>query len=161
MASNTNIQVANLDFAEIKQNFITYLQSQDTFKDYNFTGSALSTLLDVLSYNTQYNAFYLNMVANEMFLDSALQRSSVVSHAKLMNYVPKSAIGPVAAIDMTFNGVTTTTFTVPKYTNFLSEPINNTNYNYVTTTDTTVGVVGNVATFTNLQLKRKQITTVI
>ena len=157
MASNTNIQVANLDFSEIKQNFITYLQSQDTFKDYNFTGSSLSTLLDVLAYNTQYNAFYLNMVANEMFLDSALQRSSVVSHAKLMNYVPKSAIGPIAGIDMTFNGVTTTTFTVPKYTNFLSEPINNTNYNYVATTDTTVGVVSNVATFTNLQLKQGRV----
>jgi len=141
MASNTNIQVANLDFAEIKQNFITYLQSQNTFKDYNFTGSSLSTLLDVLAYNTQYNAFYLNMVANEMFLDSALQRSSVVSHAKLMNYVPKSAIGPIAAIDMTFNGVTTTTFTVPKYTNFISEPVNSINYNYVSTTDTTVNVV--------------------
>jgi len=157
MASNTNIQVANLDFSEIKQNFITYLQSQDTFKDYNFTGSSLSTLLDVLAYNTQYNAFYLNMVANEMFLDSALQRSSVVSHAKLMNYVPKSAIGPVAAIDMAFNGVTTTTFTVPKYTNFLSEPVNNTNYNFVSTTDTTVPVVANIATFTNLQLKQGRV----
>jgi len=67
MASNTNIQIANLDFADIKQNFITYLKSQDTFKDYNFTGSALSTLMDVLAYNTQYNAFYLNMVAMKCF----------------------------------------------------------------------------------------------
>ena len=54
MASNTNIQVASLDFSGIKQNFINYLKGQDTFKDYNFSGSALSTLLDVLSYNTQY-----------------------------------------------------------------------------------------------------------
>jgi hypothetical protein len=154
MASNTNIQVANLDFADIKQNFINYLQSQEAFKDYNFTGSSLSVLLDVLAYNTQYNAFYLNMVANEMFLDSALQRSSVVSHAKLMNYVPKSAIAPIAEIDMSFNGVTTTTFTIPKYTNFLSEPINNANYNYVTTTDTTVNVIGNVASFSNIELKQ-------
>jgi hypothetical protein len=97
------------------------------------------------------------MVANEMFLDSALQRSSVVSHAKLMNYVPKSAIGPIAAIDMTFNGVTTTTFTVPKYTNFISEPVNSINYNYVSTTDTTVNVVANVATFTDLQLKQGRV----
>jgi hypothetical protein len=154
MASNTNIQVANLDFADIKQNFINYLQSQEAFKDYNFTGSSLSVLLDVLAYNTQYNAFYLNMVANEMFLDSALQRSSVVSHAKLMNYVPKSAIAPIAKIDMSFNGVTTTTFTIPKYTNFLSEPINNANYNYVTITDTTVNVIGNVASFSNIELKQ-------
>jgi hypothetical protein len=154
MASNTNIQVANLDFSEIKRNFITYLQSQDTFKDYNFTGSALSTLLDVLAYNTQYNAFYLNMVANEMFLDSALQRSSVVSHAKLMNYVPRSAIGPIAEINLVFSGVTTTNFSIPKYTNFISEPIDGTNYNYVTTTATTVGVVNNFAKFPSVELKQ-------
>ena len=67
-AANSNIQLAGLDFNTIKSNFITYLQSQDTFKDYNFEGSGLSVLLDVMSYNTQYNAFYLNMVANEMFL---------------------------------------------------------------------------------------------
>ena len=157
MASNTNIQVANLDFADIKQNFINYLRSQEAFKDYNFTGSSLSVLLDVLAYNTQYNAFYLNMVANEMFLDSALQRSSVVSHAKLMNYVPKSAIAPLAEIDVVFNNVATTTFTVPKYTNFISEPIDKTNYNYVTITDTTVNVVGGVASFTNLELKQGRV----
>ena len=154
MASNTNIQVANLDFSDIKKNFIAYLQSQDTFKDYNFTGSALSTLLDVLAYNTQYNAFYLNMVANEMFLDSALQRSSVVSHAKLLNYVPRSAIGPIAEINLVFSGVTTTNFTIPKYTNFISEPIDGTNYNYVTTTATTVGVVNNFAKFPSVELKQ-------
>ena len=154
MASNTNIQVTNLDFSSIKQNFINYLQSQDTFKDYNFSGSALSNLLDVLAYNTQYNAFYLNMVANEMFLDSALQRSSVISHAKLMNYVPQSAVGAVSEINLTFYGVTTTNFTIPKYTNFLSEAVNNINYNYVTPTSTTVPVVNNVATFTGIQLKQ-------
>lgn len=154
MASNTNIQVTNLDFGEIKQNFTNYLQSQDTFKDYNFSGSALSTLLDVLAYNTQYNAFYLNMVANEMFLDSALQRSSVVSHAKLMNYVPKSSIGAVAQINVEFNNVTTSLFTIPKYTNFLSEAINGVNYNYVTTTDYTTGVSGNKATFNLVELKQ-------
>jgi hypothetical protein len=157
MASNTNIQIANLDFADIKQNFINYLQSQDTFKDYNFTGSALSTLMDVLAYNTQYNAFYLNMVANEMFLDSALQRSSVVSHAKLMNYVPRSAIGPIAEINVVFSGITTTNFTIPKYTNFLSEPMDGVNYNYVTTSETTVGVIGTVAKFPLIELKQGSI----
>ena len=154
MASNTNIQVANLDFSDIKKNFTTYLQSQDTFKDYNFSGSALSTLLDVLAYNTQYNAYYLNMVANEMFLDSALQRSSVVSHAKLMNYVPKSSVGAVAEINVTFNGVTTTTFSIPKYTNFMSESVNGVNFNYVTTDYSTVGVVNNTATFTGVNIKQ-------
>jgi len=154
MASNTNIQVASLDFSGIKQNFINYLQTQDTFKDYNFSGSALSTLLDVLAYNTQYNAFYLNMVANEMFLDSALQRSSVVSHAKLLNYVPHSAVGPVALINLRFTGVTTSSFTVPKYTNFLSEAIDNVNYNYVTLYDTTVPVTSNTAILNVVEIKQ-------
>jgi hypothetical protein len=154
MASNTNIQVASLDFGSIKQNFITYLQSQDTFKDYNFTGSGLSTLLDVLAYNTQYNAFYLNMVANEMFLDSSLQRSSVISHAKMLNYVPMSAMAPTASINLTFNGVSTSTFTLPQYTNFMSEPVNGVNYVYVTTDTTTVGVVANTATLTGVQIKQ-------
>ena len=154
MASNTNIQVSNLDFAEIKQNFINYLQSQDTFKDYNFQGSSLSVLLDVLAYNTQYNSYYLNMVANEMFLDSALQRSSVVSHAKLMNYVPQSAIGPIAKINVAFSGVTTATFTIPQYTNFISEAINGVNYNFVTTNSTTVSVANNQAIFTGVEIKQ-------
>ena len=154
MASNTNIQVASLDFSGIKQNFINYLQTQDTFKDYNFSGSALSTLLDVLAYNTQYNAFYLNMVANEMFLDSALQRSSVVSHAKMLNYVPRSAVGPVAIINLRFTGVTTSTYTLPQYTNFRSEAINSVNYNYVTLNETTVPVTANVATFTGIEIKQ-------
>jgi len=157
--SNTNIQVANLDFGDIKKNFITYLQSQDTFKDYNFSGSAMSTLLDVLAYNTQYNAYYLNMVANEMFLDSALQRSSVVSHAKLMNYVPKSPIGAVAQINVAFNGVTTSTFSIPKYTNFMSESVNGVNYNYVTTDYSTVSVANNMASFTSVELKQGTVET--
>jgi len=154
MASNTNIQVASLDFSNIKQNFINYLQSQDTFKDYNFTGSALSTLLDVLAYNTQYNAFYLNMVANEMFLDSALQRSSVISHAKLMNYVPKSSIGAVALINVAFTGVSSATFSIPQYTNFMSEAINGVNYNYITTNQVSTGVINGNASFTSVELKQ-------
>jgi hypothetical protein len=84
MAGNkSNIQITDLDFNTIKTNLKKFLQSQNTLQDYNYEGSALSTLLDILSYNTQYNAYYLNMVANEMFLDTALQRNSVVSQAKL------------------------------------------------------------------------------
>jgi len=92
-----------------------------------------------------------------MFLDSALQRSSVVSHAKLMNYVPRSAIGPIAEINVIFSGVTTTNFTIPKYTNFLSEPMDGVNYNYVTTSETTVGVIGTVAKFPLIELKQGSI----
>ena len=153
-SSNTNIQVADLDFNSIKSNFITYLQSQDQFKDYNFQGSSLSVLLDLLAYNTQYNAFYLNMVANEMFLDSALQRSSVVSQAKLLDYTPKSAIAPTAYINFIANGVTNPSFTLPQYTNFSSEAVNGVNYNFITTDSTTVNVTGGVATFDNIKLKQ-------
>jgi len=154
MASNTNINITELDFTNIKSNFINYLQKQDTFKDYNFAGSAMSTLLDVLAYNTQYNAYYLNMVANEMFLDSAIQRSSVVSHAKLLNYVPQSAIAPQAEINITFHGITATSFTLPKFTNFMSLPVNGVNYNFVTTTSNTQPVVSNTATFNNVIIKQ-------
>ena len=156
MASNTNIQITELDFSNIKNSFIEYLQGQNTFKDYNFQGSALSTLLDVLAYNTQYNAYYLNMVANEMFLDSALQRSSVVSHAKLLNYTPKSAIAPAAIINFTANGVPQNgAFTLPRFTNFLSEAIDGVNYNFVTVTDTTVNNDNdNTVTLINVELKQ-------
>jgi len=153
-SSNTNIKVTELDFSSIKSNFITYLQSQDTFKDYNFDGSSLSVLLDVLAYNTQYNAYYLNMVANEMFLDSALQRSSVVSQAKVLDYTPKSAIAPTSYIKLVISGATTTTFTLPKFTSFQSGAINGVNYNFVTTDSTTVPVVSGVATFDNVELKQ-------
>jgi hypothetical protein len=152
-SSNTNIKITELDFNNIKSNFITYLQSQNTFKDYNFQGSAMSVLLDVLAYNTQYNAFYLNMVSNEMFLDSASQRSSVVSQAKLLDYTPYSSVAPTAYIKFVANGVTQASYTLPKFTNFMSEPINGTNYNFVTTDSTTVNVISNTATFNNVQLK--------
>ena len=151
--ANTNVQIAELDFAAIKNNFINYLKGQSTFKDYNFSGSALSTLLDVLAYNTQYNAYYLNMVGNEMFLDTALLRDSVVSHAKLLNYTPRSNISPSAIINVTVYGITTSSLTLPQYTNFMSGAINGVNYNFVTPQTTTVNTQNGVAYFTNIELK--------
>ena len=126
--ANSQIQVTDLDFNTIKNNLKTYLQSQSVIKDYNYEGSAISTLLDILAYNTQYNAYYLNMVANEMFLDSALLRSSVVSHAKTLNYVPKSAVAPTAIINLTINQVTDGSLTLPKFTTFMSSAIDGVNY---------------------------------
>lgn len=152
--ANSNIQITDLDFNNIKTNLRTFLQSQDTLKDYNYEGSALSTLLDILAYNTQYNAYYLNMVANEMFLDSALLRSSVVSHAKLLNYVPKSSLAPTATIDLNVYGVTSGSLTVPVGTRFLSEALDGVNYNFVTTDSYTVNVVNNTATFNNLSISQ-------
>jgi hypothetical protein len=151
---NSNIQVTDLDFNLIKNNLKTFLQSQTVLQDYNFDGSALSTLLDVLAYNTQYNAFYLNMVANEMFLDTALQRSSVVSHAKLLGYVPKSNIAPTAIINLQVNGVTDTSLTLPKFTTFLSEAIDGIHYNFVTTDSYANNTSGGIVTFSNLPIKQ-------
>ena len=135
---NSNIQITDLDFNTIKTNLKRYLQSQTTLQDYNYEGSALSTLLDVLAYNTQYQAYYLNMVANEMFLDSALQRASVVSHAKLLNYTPQSATAPRAQIDLVVNNVTTSSLTLPKFTSFLSEAIDGVSYRFVTPNTTAI-----------------------
>lgn len=152
--ANSSIQFADLDFADIKSNLIDFLKSQNTFKDYNFSGSALSTLLDILAYNTQYNAYYLNMVGNEMFLDTALQRSSVVSQAKLLNYVPKSAIAPSATINLTAYGVTTSLLTLPKSTKFVSEAIDGVNYIFVTEDAHTVPVVSGQAVFSDIAIKQ-------
>jgi hypothetical protein len=153
---NSNIQITDLDFNTIKTNLKRYLQAQTTLQDYNYEGSALSTLLDVLAYNTQYQAYYLNMVANEMFLDSALQRASVVSHAKLLNYTPQSAAAPRAQIDLVMNNVTTGSLTLPKFTSFLSEAIDGVSYRFVTLNSTTenTNLANNTVTFNDLVIKQ-------
>lgn len=154
MAANTSTQVVSLDFDSLKNNFITFLQGQDTFKDYNFEGSALNQLVDILTYNTQYNAYYLNMVANEMFLDSATQRSSVVSQAKVLNYTPQSAIAPTATVNVTFTNVNTSSFTLPAYLTFSSSAINGINYTFINPDSYTVNVSSNTAIFPNVKIKQ-------
>lgn len=102
MADATNkIAVDGLEFYEIKNNLKRFLSSQDKFKDYNFEGSGLSVLLDLLAYNTHYINYYSNMVANEMFLDTATVRDSVVSHSKLLGYTPTSNRGARAQVSVT------------------------------------------------------------
>jgi hypothetical protein len=154
--ANSNVQITDLDFNLIKNNIKTFMQSQTVLQDYNFDGSALSTLLDVLAYNTQYQAYYLNMVANEMFLDTAIQRDSVVSHAKLLDYVPKSAIAPSAVIDLVVNNVTVPSLILPKFTRFISNPIDGVNYTFVTTDSYSVNTntAANTATFNSVTLKQ-------
>lgn len=98
MATSNKIKTTDLDFDEIKQNLRTYLEGQQRFSDYNFEGAGLSILLDVLAYNTHYNALYDNLALNESFLDSASKRSSVVSKAKELGYVPRSARCPTAVV---------------------------------------------------------------
>jgi hypothetical protein len=153
--ANSNIQIADLDFSSIKTNFTNFLKGQSTFADYNFAGSGLSTLLDILTYNTQYNAYYLNMVANEVFLDSALQRSSVVSLAKLLDYVPKSASSPTATVTLVASGgANNTTLTLPRYSKFVSKPVKNKSYTFVNTDTVTATFVNRTATFPNIILKQ-------
>ena len=106
MATGGNIPVTNLDFFEIKDSLKSFLSNQDQFKDYDFDGSALSTLLDVLSYNTHYMGFYANMVANESFLDSAVTRNAVVSIAKQLGYTPTSTQAARAEVQISYSGAT-------------------------------------------------------
>jgi len=133
MSANTYLQVSELDFEEIRGNLKTYLSSQEQFKDYGFEGSTMSVLLDVLAYNTHYNAYYLNMVGNEMFLDTAQQRDSVVSRAKELGYVPVSSIGATAEVVLSINGIdpTATQITVPKNSKFTTT-VDDITYTYVT-----------------------------
>lgn len=132
MAANSATQIAELDFEGIKSNLITFLQAQSNIKDYDYTGSNINTVLDVLSYNTYLNNFYLNMVANEMFLDTAQNRDSIVSHIKEINYTPRSYHSSKAVINLqVYPAQRESLITVPKYTPFT------TSINGVTKTFTT------------------------
>lgn len=119
---NTDLLVTGLDFDTIRANLRNYIASKPEFADYDFADSALGTLLDLLAYNTYYNAFYVNMATNEGFLDTAQQYDSVVSHAKALGYVPISARGATANVQLIFtNSLANSTFRsirVPKNTEF-------------------------------------------
>jgi hypothetical protein len=121
--NNKRIRVGELDFDGIKDNLKEYLKTQDQFKDYNFEGSGLSVLLDVLAYNTHYNALYTNLAVNEMFLDSASKRDSVVSIAKMLGYLPRSAKCAKATVNIRIvaTGLTPPPFvTLPAGTSFVT-----------------------------------------
>ena len=96
MAANleNKLIVSNPDFNTIRNNLKDFMRSQSTFSDYDFEGSGLANLIDLLAYNTHYMAFYANMIANEAFLDTASLRDAVVSHAKMLGYTPVSAVAP-------------------------------------------------------------------
>jgi hypothetical protein len=100
MSNTSNTPIDSLEFDQIKTNLKEYLRGQEQFKDYDFEGSALSIVLDLLAYNTHYQAFYANMVANESFLDSAVMRQSVVSLAKHLNYTPRSRKASQLVVDV-------------------------------------------------------------
>lgn len=153
MATN-RLTVTDLDFDTIKTNLKTYLKAQSEFTDYDFEAAGLNVLLDILAYNTHYNAYYLNMVANEAFLDTAVLRSSVVSHAKTLGYTPHSSTAPRAIIDLTIptGSNTAGSLTLPRGFNFRTNLLENTVYNYTVLTDTTVDKVGSDFIFRNLNI---------
>jgi hypothetical protein len=153
------LRVTELDFDTIKQNLKTYLQAQAEFTDYDFEGSGLSVLLDILAYNTHYNAYYLNMVANESFLDTALLRDSVISHSKVLGYVPYSRKAPVANINFTLTTTSnaSSTVTLPKGYRFLSNEIDGISYGFVTLQENKVTKSNTNFVFENLQIYEGQL----
>ena len=96
----TNLNVTELDFADIKNNLKNFLKQQTEFNDYDFEGSGLNVLLDVLAYNTHYNALNAHYSLNESFLDSAQIRGNVVTRAKLLGYTPRSVLSPRATVNI-------------------------------------------------------------
>src|SRR5687768_15380794 len=106
--NNRKISTSELDFDGIKTSLKEFLKGQDQFSDYDFEGSSLSILLDLLAYNTHYNALYTNLAVNEAFLDSASKRNSVVSHAKSLGYIPRSVTAPTATINLRVYNTSTT-----------------------------------------------------
>ncbi len=121
-ATEGKLNISELDFTKIKDNLTGFLTSQAEFVGYNFKGSSFDVLLDVLSYNTHYNAYYANMVANEMFLDSATLRDSVVARAKHLGYLPRSTKGSKASVTLTITPTDSpAAISIPKNTQFQGE----------------------------------------
>ena len=151
--ANKKINVTELDFDNIKSNLKTFLKGQNQFQDYDFEGSGLSILLDVLAYNTHYNALYNNLTINEMFLDSASKRSSVVSLAKMLGYVPRSAACSTATIRLTVNSgvLGPSSLILPAYSSFQTK-VNDEIYTFYTTAPYTITGSGTSYTFDNIKI---------
>ena len=151
------VQVADLDFNQIKTSLKEYLRSNSDFTDYDFEGSTLSTLLDVLAYNTYYTAFNANMVVNEAFLESATLRDNVVSLAKQIGYLPKSAVAPTAVLNINADFSTENSIPsiikLPRGSQFLTR-INGTTYSFLTDKDHVVGLNSqDIAVFENIEVR--------
>lgn len=162
--SNNSLRVADLDFSSIKNNLKNFLKSQNTFQDYDFEGSGMSVLLDVLAYNTYYNSFYLNMIANEAFLDTAQDRKNILSHAKLINYVPSSMHGAESLIDIKVTPSATENqainyIVLDKYTRLLGADVSGINYPFVTINANTSYKDNGAFSFSNVFIKQGEVIT--
>ena len=150
MASNKFV-VSDLDFDAIKSNLRAFLQDQTQFSDYNFEGSGFAVLLDTLAYNTHYLGFNANMLANELYLDSADIRKNIVSLAKMLGYTPSSPKAPVAGVDIILNNATGASVTMNKGTAFTST-VDGTSYQFVTNQDVTITPADGVYRFSNVSI---------
>ena len=151
MATNDKrLRVTELDFDNIKENLKTFLKAQTEFKDYDFEGSGMNILLDTLAYNTHYLGFNANMLANEMFLDSASLRSSVVSHAKSLGYEVSSSRAPVATINVSLS-TDANTKTMSAGTAFTTS-IDGVDYQFVTIADVTSSNTGSAVPFDSVKI---------
>ena len=152
----TNLNVTELDFVDIKQNLKNYLKQQTIFNDYDFDGAGLNVLLDVLAYNTHYNAMAAHLSLNEAFLDSAQIRGNAVSRARMLGYVPKSELAPRGAVTVVVNvasetGTIPSSLTMPRGTK-LSTTVGGLSYRFVTLDSATTTKIGNTFTFTNVAI---------
>lgn len=162
--SNTTIRVTELDFFKIRDNLKNFLRSQSTFTDYDFEGSGMAVLLDLLAYNTHYNAYYLNMAANEAFLDTAQIRQNILSHAKAINYVPASSQGSLSKINIVATpslaeNQAVDLVTLDKYTRLIGQDINGENFTFVTLYSNTVSKINSSFTFANVYVKQGEVIT--
>ena len=145
------LNISQLNFDAIKANLKRFLSNQSQFKDYDFEGSGMSVLLDLLAYNTHYLSYNANILANEMFIDTADLRNSIVSLAKALGYTPNSPRASNADINVVVNGATGTSLTMNAGTQFTTS-VDGVNYNFVTTSSNTITPVDGVYTFSNLNI---------
>ena len=152
----TNLNITDLDFVDIKDNLKNYLKQQTVFNDYDFDGSGLNVLLDVLAYNTHYNAMAAHLALNEAFLDSAQIRGNAVSRARMLGYVPSSELSARATVNIVVDvseeaGTIPSSLTMPRGTK-LSTTVGGVTYRYVTLDSATTTKVGDTFTFSNVAI---------
>ena len=137
--TNPSIQIGNLEFEEIKSSLIDYLKKQEIIKDYAFEGSAVQVLLDVLAYNTMYQAYYMNMVANESFLDTAQRMESIISLVKPLGYVVPGKVSSKGVLKIRQGGLDTV---IPRYSRFVGKTQDGIAYNFYSNTSDTLDLDG-------------------
>ena len=148
---SSKLNISQLDFDNIKNNLKRYLSNQNQFKDYDFEGSGMAVLLDLLAYNTHYLSYNANVLANEMFIDTADLRPSIVSLAKALGYTPNSARSPIADINVVVNNATGATLTMNAGQQFTTT-VDGETYNFVTIGSNTISPIDGVYTFSNLKI---------